>query len=104
MPRNARIFVVSRGDPPELFDSREKALEEVAGAIERLVQRALFSPIGAAWNDGLRIDPVKMCKERVAVIRLVGSNAVWPELTQQGQCLRAISGLAAGETESGQHT
>ncbi|VVE85589.1 hypothetical protein PSP31121_05316 [Pandoraea sputorum] len=52
----------------------------MAGAIERLAQRALFSPIGPAWNDGLRIDPVKMCNERVAVIRLVGSNAVWPEL------------------------
>ena len=68
-----------------------------------LVQRALFSPICAAWNDGLRIDRVKMRNERVGVIRLVGRNAVWPEFTQQRQRLRAIPGLAAGEIESGQH-
>ena len=44
----------------------------------------------------------QMVEEGIGVVGLVGTHRLGLQALQQGQCLGAVAGLAAGQSESGQ--
>lgn len=95
-----RELVVASGNATELLDAVEEVLDEISGAMQMLVQRALYAQIGTAWDGGLHGMLLQMRNDVVGIVSLVGRYACGLQLAVQRQGLRTVSCLAASQSKS----
>ena len=72
---NLGELVVTRGDGPEMLERVEKALNEIAFAVEDEVARARGFSVGFGWDDRGDRSIVEDGDEGVGVERLVGDQS-----------------------------
>jgi len=73
-------FVVTRGDTPEMFDSRKEAFDQIAVSVEMVIETALGKTIGAWRNDSLRARRLDLGNEVVGVVALVPDDGLCREM------------------------
>ena len=90
-------FLVARGDAPEVLESIEEALDEIAFAVERVVALALDFPVRLGRDDGPDRPDIERGDEAVAVVSLVTDQSL--RLDLRGQMFGAgdVMRLPAGE-------
>lgn len=87
-------------EPSELLEVGEGSLDAVTCAIERPVEVALFQTPPGGRDDGLDAVAGKVFQDVVHVIALVCQHGAGREIGKQGDGLRAIVALAAGQQEA----
>lgn len=90
-------FVVSRGDAPELLETGEEALDQIAIAVEMTIEVARRKPIGSGWNHcfgASRFDPGH---EVIGVVSLVGDDCLTGQALDQCRGMVDIGDLPGRE-------
>lgn len=79
-------LVVARGDASELFDTGEETLDQVAVAVEMMVEGTGLESIGARRDHGLAALCRDCLNEGIGIVALVGNDKVGGCVLDQ--CLR----------------
>ena len=66
-----------------------------------VIEMALDEAMATRRNDRLNAFIGKVVEDGVGVVRLIGTEPVWLQVSKQWQRLRTVAGFAAGEVESG---
>ena len=90
-------FFVARCDGAELFDPIEESFDEIAFGIKREVAVPLGLAVGLGRDDRGDGANLEAFDEAVAIVALVGDEALGFDLRCQGFGLREVVGMAAGE-------
>ena len=85
-----------------MLDAAEEAFHQVAVFVKVLIEGTLDDAIAFGRDDRLNIVRVEMRDDHVSIVGFVRAQRVGQQIVQQGQCLRAVTGLAASETEAGE--
>ncbi len=92
-------FAVACGEPAELFEAVEAALDEVAALVQIAVEVALLAAMPARRNDAIGSHPYYVVDDGVAIVPLVGNHGLRLAALQQRQGLSVIAALAASDAE-----
>lgn len=87
-------LVVASRQAPELFETIEESLDEIASLVSMLVDVALGVAIAARRNDGLRPGALNGGHQGIAVVALVGDDCIGRDRLDQGGALGHIRHLA----------
>jgi len=67
-------FVITRCDPPEVFEATEATLDNIAPFIGALAEAVEGDPVGFVWNDRLRAPIDNFGAKAVAVVSLIANE------------------------------
>lgn len=93
-------FVVTRCQPPKLFEPIEESLDQIACLVPVPVDVTLLITIAARRNDGLRAGRFDGCDQGVAVVALVRDDCFGGDGVDERRSLRDIGDLPAGQDQA----
>lgn len=76
-------FVVTRGDASEMLDPCKEALDQIASAVEMLIEFARSEAIGSGWNHRFGANRFDRGHEMVGVVALVGHHGLTRQILDQ---------------------
>jgi hypothetical protein len=93
------IFLVSRGESVEVFESREAAFDAITLFVQRFIVLALLFAVPFGWDDSSRAHGCDVFEDGIGVVAFIGQNMADLPLSQQGDGLRAVVDLPGGHAE-----
>jgi hypothetical protein len=95
----ARSFLVARCDGSKVFDYIEKALDEIAFAIEREIAIAFEAATGHGRDDNLDSARRQAIDETISIVSFVGKQGFGLDKMQERLGLVDVVHLSARQTE-----
>ena len=96
-----REFVVSRGDPSEVFELAEEALDEIAVAIEAWIDRSLGLAVTLGRDVSLAAALADQIDQMLPVIAAIGDHhGGWMQTFEQSWCGSFVGCLPRRESET----
>lgn len=95
-----RGFVVSCGDPAEVFELVEHALDDITFFAKLRIVLTLHFPIGFWWNDNESAHIIYRLNDVIRIIAFIRQHSIGVQSLQQRQCLLAVGSLPACQYEA----
>lgn len=90
-------FVVSRGDAPEMLETSEETLDQIAIAVEMAIEVARCEAIGPGWDHRFGASGFDPGHEVIGVVPLVGHDRLTGQILDQCRGMVDIGDLSSRE-------